>query len=135
MKTFIFLLCLFFIFSGCDSKSPSSTENGGADGGTGKGDGSSNQVGEYNIACKCKGLEPEPVTAKSTAGEEHAKLLAGAICVALQPEKETVLKEEADITEADKIRINSIIQNTLQNALTDGVDESALNTIYDCVPN
>lgn len=130
MKTFIFLLCLFFIFSGCENNS-SSTENGGAD----KGNGSSNQTGEYAIACKCKGLEPEPVTAKSTAGKEHAKLLAGAICVALQPEKATVLKDEADISEADKIRISSIIQNTLQNALINAVDESVLKSIYDCVPN
>ena len=131
MKTFIFLLCLFFIFSGCDSKSPSSTENGGAN----KGDGSTNQGGDYDIACKCKGLEPELVTASSTAGEKLAKLLAGAICVAFQPEKEILLKEKEDISEAEKLRINSIIQNTLQNIVTDGVDESVLNTIYDCVPN
>ena len=118
-KFFIFLLFLF-MFSACYSSDDSSTEKNKDD---------------YNITCKCKDLENEPVKAASSISEAHAKLVAGALCVALKPEKEIALKKEEDLSVEEAFKIQSILNQTLQDALQNTPDKSVLDTIDDCTTN
>ena len=135
MKILIFLSMLF-MFGSCgtsdDPSSPSDTPN---DSDTlDDSDSSSDQDRQSNIACKCRGLGDEPVWGRSPKNEEHAKLLAGAVCSALQPEKDT-LQDKENMSEEDRGRIQSIIEQALQDVLTGSVDSSVLNLVYDCQLN
>ena len=136
MKILIFLSMLF-MFGSCgtsdDPSSPSDTPN---DSDTlDDSDSSSDQDRQSNIACKCRGLGDEPVWGRSPKNEEHAKLLAGAVCSALQPEKDIlkdILQDKENMSEEDRGRIQSIIEQALQDVLAGNVNNSVLNLVYDC---
>ena len=86
---------------------------------------------EYNVACKCKNLQPLNLNASSTVSEVHAKLIAGSVCVALQSENIQKTPENM-LSEAEKARVQQIIQQTVDNAWLQTPDQSVLNSIYDC---
>ncbi len=83
---------------------------------------------EYTITCKCKKIN-YTVNAKSTISEKNAKLMAGKTCLALEPEKENLLKKE------EKKRIQAIMEKAIKKVLsglstnTEGI---VLKLIYDC---
>ena len=131
MKFFIVFIMLF-LFSSCNNDSPQSENSENLNQTKNDSPKHPDSSYEYNVSCKCQGFGEEPFNGSSTNSEAEARLTAGAICVALQPEKEILLKDKDNMSEAEKQRITTIMEQTLQKILKGEVDDSVLNMISDC---